>query len=474
MTVPIQFLWLALGVLVILLPLTVYLATSGLRDLQVYLWCAGSLAMGIGFVLVSSRGHIATWLSFNLSQLLVICGYVVRTYSLRTDLPETASTAKSIIRRYVWILSVYYAAYCWMVYVDLAESLRLTAVYSFQVYLSADLYIVSRRAYKNVPISGATLITYMAILLLGTTVMKVCTLLMGIGSTAVFEVHVDQYVAFSSYFLSYVFGSFGFVQLKMYKIHSVKEKALQKNIELEEILKEKNRLLRELSLSSRANVLGTMVVAIIHEISQPLTAMRIQMQLIKRSVTSAAEHQLSKSTNSVLEGIARCDEIIKSLRGLFSKEGAEMSRLNLSALLREVVVIVSAEAKLRKVNIELDAQNDIYVLGEKHQLQTVFLNLIHNAFEAMREAEAGRRLGIALRKDKNEVICEISDTGAGIKQEQLASIFELYSTSKTEGMGMGLWLSKNILEVHGATIEAESLYAGGAKFILAFQGIPEG
>lgn len=472
MTVPIQFLWLSLGVLVILLPLTVYMATSGLRDRQVHLWCGGSLAMGIGFLLVSFRDHLSPILSFNVSQLLIICGYVVRTYALRVDSLKSTAQSEAIIRSYSVILALYYIVYCWLVYTQAEERIRLIFVYAFQVCLAVDLYLVSKRSYENAPVSGVTLITYMAMLMLATTTAKVITLAANVGATSVFQIHLEQYLAFTSYFLSYVFGNFGFVQLRMYKVQMAKNEALQKNVELERLIEEKNRLLRNLSLSAKSNVLGTMMASIAHELNQPLTAMQLNIQVMKRFAASKAEALPEAALEGITAGISRCAGIIKSLRSLFAREGMLMLRIDLAALLLEVTSIAAVDAKAKNITIKCDLEEGIYVEGEKHQLETVFFNLIHNAIEAMHGISDTGRITLKLYRSGDNAICEVIDTGVGIVPSQTDSIFDLYSSSKTEGMGLGLWLTRNILESHEATIIADPAYQGGAKFLLTFKLAP--
>lgn len=468
MTVPIQFLWLSLGVLVILLPFTVYLATSGLRDRQVHLWCAGSFAMGIGFILIALREQLPQLVSFNLSQLLVICGYVVRTYSLRLDLDPSTEQARKIIKTYSIILAVYYLIYCWIVYIDGDERSRLIFVYGFQVYLALDLFRVSQRTYDNIPFNGTTLITYMAALLLIAALAKVILLSTAVGSVNPFQVHVDQYISFASYFLSYVLGNFGFVQLKMYKAHSAKEKALQKNLELEKLLDEKNRLLKNLALSSKSHVLGNMMASVAHELNQPLAAVRLNVDIIKRYVPGSAEPAFQEATRGLSESIARCAGVMKSLKSFFTRESVQLARIDLSTLLRDISALVSVEAKSQHITLITDIEDAVVVDGEKHQLQTVFLNLIHNAFEAMPRSQALREVTLRLFHQSEQAVFEITDTGVGIPADQVGTIFELYASSKASGMGVGLWLTKTILESHDATIMVDPDNATGTKFIVTF------
>jgi signal transduction histidine kinase len=149
------------------------------------------------------------------------------------------------------------------------------------------------------------------------------------------------------------------------------------------------------------------------------------------------------------------------------KTESEKSRLDINQTIREIVAVIKHEAVESRVDLRMDLASDISpVMGDRVQLQQVILNLLMNGMEAMAlTTERPRELVVSTRKHEGDkVVVNVRDSGVGINQESLERIFDAFYTTKTQGMGMGLAISRSIVEDHGGELWAITNDGSGATF----------
>jgi PAS domain S-box-containing protein len=225
---------------------------------------------------------------------------------------------------------------------------------------------------------------------------------------------------------------------------------------------------QELAHLSRVTMLGELSGSIAHELNQPLGA-------ILRN-TEAAELFLQDPSPDLEEvrailGDIRNDErragaVIDRMRSMFNRRVVEPILLDLSELVSEVISLVQRDADFRKVRLALRAASSLPpVRGDRVQLQQVLLNLLLNAMDAVSGSALDRRLvNVSVQIEGKSIEVAVSDTGHGIPVDKLACIFEQFFTTKPNGMGLGLPISRRIVEAHGGTIHGQNDPDGGATF----------
>jgi len=230
----------------------------------------------------------------------------------------------------------------------------------------------------------------------------------------------------------------------------------------------------ELVHVSRLTALGEMASALAHELNQPLTAIANFMKglqvLIKRVPLDEARLQdmISQSGEQAL----RAGQIIRRLRDFVSKGEAERRIENLPQLLEEAgaLAVIGARERSVRVRYDLDPRVNL-VLADKVQIQQVALNLIRNAIEAMEDAPR-RELIVGARPVADDMVeVWVSDTGHGISADVAEQLFQPFMTTKSQGMGIGLSISRTIIEAHGGRIWVESNPAGGTIFRFTLPGV---
>jgi two-component system, LuxR family, sensor kinase FixL len=166
---------------------------------------------------------------------------------------------------------------------------------------------------------------------------------------------------------------------------------------------------------------------------------------------------------------ARAGDVLRHMRTLVKKERADFQSLDVNQLLHEVVGLVRNDAMIHKVAIELHLESDLSaVYGDRIQLQQVVMNLLLNAFDAIEgSSPENRTVQVETLGRDSEVLVTVRDHGPGIRREILERLFEPFNTSKEQGLGMGLSISRSIVSVHGGRIWAENNSDGGATFSFA-------
>jgi PAS domain S-box-containing protein len=227
----------------------------------------------------------------------------------------------------------------------------------------------------------------------------------------------------------------------------------------------------ELEHVARIATLGELTTTLTHELRQPLAAILINSHAGVR-LLDAPQPDLQKvrtALSGICEVTERAGEVIGGLRAMLKRDNtaADLTNVDINNVIRFVERIVYGDANAHNVTVHLDLPSDVLpVRGESVQLQQVFLNLMLNAFSAMKGVEAGeRRLVIRTKSiDESIVLVQVQDNGTGIAAEKLESIFDPFITSKPDGLGMGLSICRSIIDRHGGTISATNNPDGGATF----------
>jgi PAS domain S-box-containing protein len=237
----------------------------------------------------------------------------------------------------------------------------------------------------------------------------------------------------------------------------------------------------ELAHVSRLTTMGELTASIAHEVNQPLTAVvnnaNASISLLPKD--SPGLEEVREAMTEIIEDATRASDVIARVRQLAKRAPVEKSLLNLSDVVEDVLALARYESATRHVTIRTDLSKDLpSVYGDRVQLQQVLLNLVINGMDAMNQVQESKRvLTICGRRETHEetfeVLLSVEDSGVGFKPEEVERIFEAFYTTKSQGMGMGLAISRSIIEAHGGRLWAESNQGPGATFIFGLPAAPE-
>jgi len=237
---------------------------------------------------------------------------------------------------------------------------------------------------------------------------------------------------------------------------------------------EMTRLRDELTYVSRVNTMGELAAAVAHEINQPLTAILNNAEAIEGMLHSESPDlpQIRATVVDIVRDNLRAADTIRKLRSLFRHEELRKSRLDLGEVVNEIGRLLKSDALIRNVSFKLDIGRSSYVLADRVQLQQVIVNLVLNGFDAVADTENGARaveLQVAQATPGLAHIL-VRDSGKGIPQEMFQRIFEPFYTTKPSGMGMGLAISRSIVEAHGGELCVSSTLGTGTAFEIRLPG----
>jgi two-component system sensor kinase FixL len=228
----------------------------------------------------------------------------------------------------------------------------------------------------------------------------------------------------------------------------------------------------EFAHRGRVIMLDALTGSLAHEINQPLTAImnnaRVASDLLNAPSVQVGE--VREIVEDVLSDSRRAGDVIWRMRSLLKKGETQREQFELDGILGTVLKLVEGHIVARRISLvtELGAAAEP-MFGDRVQVQQVALNLLMNAFDAAQDCEPGkRRVRLRTTRRDSTAVIDVSDWGAGLADDALSALFEPFQTTKREGMGLGLWISRQIMTAHGGTLSAIRNPEGGMTFTAAF------
>ena len=231
-----------------------------------------------------------------------------------------------------------------------------------------------------------------------------------------------------------------------------------------------HRVRAELAHVSRVATVGALTASIAHEVNQPLSGIVTNASVCMRALAAQPPEiqAASEAAKRAIRDANRAAEVITRLRALFRKKNVAREPFDLNDAIHEVLALATSEIQRSKAAVRTALADELpSVLGDRTQVQQVVLNLVLNSLEAMHGVEVGRRtLVIETRIDAGNVRIEVCDAGTGLDAQNVERVFDPFFTTKSGGMGMGLSISRSIIESHQGRLWA--VHGGGVGATFAF------
>lgn len=457
----------------------IWFALSEQRDGQVRLWCISGLISGVSVVLLALRESVGEFAFMYVAQFLMVIGNMGRTIALRMYLPIPLKPAILVhavagLVYYVCVIVGYEAG---------VDILSLSVLfYGFYAVICFDYFLVGMFVNRRSQTLGPRVLALGGLVLSGSLAFKTSALIMGLGADHIYGPGIDQYVMISGQFIAITLVNIGFLRIFL-DLRQQKNLITERNLaaaeersrllsqhkaELQNLLTEREEIIRQLTLSNKTASMGALVASLAHELNQPLCAIRLNAQLVERKLNApdADVDGARKFLDSVINDNRRAADIITRLRAMFDQKDRGEQTLDMHQLLRDTVSLVQMRASDEDILINENIPGQAaWVQGDPAQLQQVILNLLSNAMDALASVQRSRKtIIITTRLDDGHLVLSIHDNGDGIPEAQQASVFELFKTSKAEGMGVGLWLSKTVVNGHRGDIRFTTRIGEGTQF----------
>jgi PAS domain S-box-containing protein len=220
---------------------------------------------------------------------------------------------------------------------------------------------------------------------------------------------------------------------------------------------------------NRITTVGELTASLAHEVKQPIAAAVTDANTCVRwlSRDNPDLEEAREAASRVVKDATRAAEIITRVRQLFKKGTPEQSLIDVNEIIREMIVLLGSDATRYDVSMQMQLAKDLpKVMGDRVQLQQVLMNLMTNSIDAMKDLDGTRELIISSQAEDSHLMISVSDTGVGLPPQEADRIFDAFFTTKSHGTGMGLRISRSIVESHGGRLWADSNSPRGASFHL--------
>jgi len=210
---------------------------------------------------------------------------------------------------------------------------------------------------------------------------------------------------------------------------------------------------------TRATTVGQLTASIAHEVNQPLGAVVTNGHACLRWLAGKSPNlgEARKALQRIIRDGNRASEVVARIRSLLRNDNPTRTQFSLGDIIGEIVAMTEAEVQRRQVSLQIRLEPKLpQVTGDRVQLQQVLLNLVMNSLEALGEVTKGTRLLTieAGRESSGAISVAVQDTGIGIDPQRIKEVFEPFHTTKPGGLGLGLWISRSIIEAHGGRLQA--------------------
>lgn len=471
--------------LYLMLYAAIWYGLARFRSPRVVLWSACGIASAVGLCVLGSRGWISEDLIVVIGQFLMAAGNWGRQIALRSfDGPPS--------RRWMWWSGLANVAYLSLSYgLHFSGAPESTIVLLFYAYYSincADYCWSGRRIGQTHDAIGANAVYWAGWVLVSTLGIKTLALLLGLGATDLYEVTWDNFVVFIGQFVALIMLNVGFMQIYIDKHHRAKievEKTLASEQEravmaqrhsetLAVLLLERDEIIHRLTLSNKSAGMGALVASFAHELNQPLTAILLHAELMQSKLARVPNEppmsdlpMLRSVADCIVSDTQRSAEIIRKLRNLFRMSKGEKADMRVDELVRDVAGLFQTQVQTSGILLTTEFSSELRIHGDATQLQQVVLNLFNNAMDALLEKRTRHPyLKVWGYQKEGFMVLHVQDNGKGIPVDMQDEIFSLFKTSKVQGMGVGLWLSRAIVESHGGQLSFKSDPGWGTVFTM--------
>jgi PAS domain S-box-containing protein len=226
----------------------------------------------------------------------------------------------------------------------------------------------------------------------------------------------------------------------------------------------------DLARISRITTMGELTASLAHEVNQPIAAAITDantcLRWLKRDNPDVEEAR--EAASRVVKDATRAAEVISRTRLLFKKGTQQWEPVDMNEIIREMLALMRSELTRHSVSVRAELAEGLpQITGDRVQLQQVLMNLMINSLDAMRDADGTRELAVKSQRGENgELLVSVSDSGLGLPPQQAEQIFNAFFTTKPHGTGMGLRISRSIIESHGGRLWATDNSPRGASFYL--------
>ncbi len=446
---------------------------------HVALWSVSGMVSAAGVVFLGSQGLMPDWAVAVFGQVLMVLGNYGRQYTLH-------SLNAPVSRQWIWGQGIFNLIYLlingWLFVSGASYAQMMLVFFAFYTVNGLDYFQAGLALRRQHGSAGARSVQWSGLVLSISLGIKCLSLWAGWGAAGLYDAGWDQLVLFAGQFLGISLMNFGFMQILVHRFQQQRAqaehdlltqreqtaRAEQQSLDLTHLLREREEMIRQMTLSNKTAGMGALVSGIAHEVNQPLTTIVLKSELIETCLTDPPDlTEVRRLCGLIRDDSHRAGSMIRTLRGMFTIGRSGFGQLDFVELLRGMTDIVHKRASQMGITIELVLPAALRMTGDSTQLQQVVLNLLNNAIQAIAKAQpAVPRVTLTCSLQKGWIELRVQDNGCGIDPQVRDDVFGLFKSPQSRDMGVGLWLSRSVVQSHGGTLDFESTPGQGAVFLL--------
>jgi signal transduction histidine kinase len=441
------------GILYLIMPVSVWLMLRKRHGPSNTLWCLGGLCFGLSLILLGLRDQWPDVLTYGLAIWLLVLGPLLRVNALRYELQRpvkvTGLLAISVvfIAVYVFFHAVLNSASLRFIWATLGAA----AVFTWLAFLARDLY---RRDHSI----SAQWIFVFYLALAAVLALRLPFIFFGHGQpTAMTQDPLSALLIFLAVVTAIV-GNIGFLGMFIERmsrdaLESAKTQARQE---------ETTRLSEQIAQLDRRRSVGEIAASLAHELSQPLTNLYLVTDRMEMSLKQRQDKSLDEYFADLNRNTQKAGDILGRIRRFIQSKSTRFERVELSQVITDVSALIHDLAYNESVDLQIALPpQEVAVWADPVQLSQIFMNVLRNAIQAT-QGLASRRLLIRVWREGKMAHITLTDNGPGLPAEALGQVGTAFFTTKTDGLGVGLSISKSIAQQHGGSFSIGNSPEGGA------------
>jgi signal transduction histidine kinase len=440
---------------------------------------------GMAVVLLSMRGLVSEFLFLYVAQLLMLAGNGGRMVALRMYLlPESQNR---VYWTYGLACITYFILFVYLMAVLNADWEALILFNAFYAVLCIDYFRIGLQLHRKRKSLGANLLMWGGLILSFSLAMRTIGVALGGSIDELYQPSWHQAIMVVGQFITITLCNVAFLRIfleiaeqkKLAVAHELTvtneraDEIQRTSLILKQLLEEREEIIRQLTLFNKTAGMGALVASLAHELNQPLSVIQtnagmIELVLNDHESKLDQDPRIDRAMTGLRNANQRAATIISTLRNMFGQGPKTISSFDFNELVNDVLILCQPTLNGQGIQVQIQLHSAaLNFTGDKSQLQQVLLNLITNAIEAFPATFEGlKNITIQTNIENNRIVMSVADNGVGISPEIEAVVFELLRTNKESGMGIGLWLSKTIIDSHQGNISFTTQVNQGTRFVV--------
>ena len=393
--------------------------------------------------------------------------------------------------RVYWVYSLasiaYFLLFVYLMAVLKADWEALLLFNAFYAVLCIDYFRMGLQLHRKRKSLGANLLMWGGLILSFSLAMRTIGVALGGSIDELYQPSWHQAIMVVGQFITITLCNVAFLRIfleiaeqkKMAVAHEMTltneraDEIQRTSLILKQLLEEREEIIRQLTLFNKTAGMGALVASLAHELNQPLSVIQtnagmIELVLNDHESKLDQDPRIDRAMTGLRNANQRAATIISTLRNMFGQGRKTISSFDFNELVNDVLLLCQPTFSRHGIQVQIQLHSAaLNFTGDKSQLQQVLLNLITNAIEAFPATFEGlKNITIQTNIENNRIVMSVADNGVGISPEIEAVVFELLRTNKESGMGIGLWLSKTIIDSHQGNISFTTQVNQGTRFVV--------